>query len=130
MELRAHVEEPDGAAGPLAVPAVDHFQCYSVKVASGQPKFHALPGAGHRSNSFSALVTVLKPRRLCAPVNEDGGQPGAEMHPNHLLGYQIKEYGDPKFSRVTPIYVNTHFGPETLGADKPTEFCVPSSKSS
>jgi hypothetical protein len=114
--------------GPLALPAVDHFQCYSVKVASGQPKFTRFQIPVNDQFGLR-VVTVLKPRRLCAPVNEDGGQPGAEMHPTHLLCYQIKEYSDPKFSRVTPIYVHTQFGPETLGAYKPTELCIPSTKS-
>ena len=75
------------------------------------------------------VVTVMKPRRLCAPA-DDGSAPGAESHPNHLLCYQIKEYSLPKFSRVPAIHTHPHFGAEIVDAKTPNELCVPSLKSS
>jgi hypothetical protein len=113
--------------GPLAVPAVDHFQCYRVKIPSGQPKFQRFE-VPLEDGFGSRLVTVTKPRRVCAPVNVNEGAPHAEAHPKHLVCYQIKEASLPKFTRVTSIFVEPQFGPETLDAKKPDELCVPSAK--
>jgi hypothetical protein len=114
--------------GPLAIPAVDHFQCYRVKVASGQPKFQRFEVL-IRDEFGLRVVTVMKPRRLCAPADSNDQAPGAEMHPKHLLCYQIKEFSFPKFVRVTSIFTHSLFGPETLDAKKPDELCVSSLKS-
>jgi hypothetical protein len=114
--------------GALAVPAVDPFQCYTVKIATGAPRFQRFELA--IADRFGPrVVTVMKPRRLCAPV-DDGTAPSAETHPNHLLCYQIKEYSLPKFARVAPIYTHGQFGPEAVDARAPNELCVPSLKSS
>jgi hypothetical protein len=113
--------------GPLAVPAVDHFQCYKVRLASGQPAFQRFEVQVTDQFGLS-VVTVVRPRRLCAPVDKDGEAPGAETHPNHLLCYQIKNYFS-NFTKVTSIFTHPQFGPETLDALKPVELCVPSQKS-
>lgn len=121
---RASVGAPPG---PLVVPAVDHYQCYAVKVAAGEPRFERfqLPV----TDRFGLrLVTVMKPRRLCAPVDANGSAPGAEVHPKHLLCYQVKEYSFPKFAKVTAIATHPDFGPELLDAKAPVELCVPSAK--
>ncbi len=124
LPTRASLVAPPG---PLAAPAVDHFQCYAVKIASGQPRFERfqLPV----TDRFGLrLVTVMKPRRLCAPVDTNGTAPGAEVHPQHLLCYQVKEYSYPKFAKVSSIFTHPDFGPQTLDAKTPVELCVPSLK--
>jgi cysteine-rich repeat protein len=109
-------------------PAVDHFECYQVKVAKGTPKFAPIPGVTLQDQFGSLTVSVRKPKRLCTPVDKNGEEPGAETHPVHMMCYQITQTSLPKFSAVTPIYVNNQFGPEVLTASKPAELCVPSFK--
>src|SRR5207249_3427595 len=70
-------------------------------------------------------VDVKRPRRLCAPVDKRGEDPGAENHPNYLMCYGIKQTSLPLFTTQSPLFVNNQFGPLTLDARKPLELCVP-----
>jgi hypothetical protein len=110
---------------PLVSPVVDHFECYKSKVTNGTPKFDAVNGLVLEDQFGTRSVVVKKPSRLCAPVDVNGGDPAAPGHPDYLLCYRIKA---PRFTRVSPIFVNNEFGPETLDAIKPSELCVPSLK--
>ncbi len=109
-------------------PAVDHFECYQVKLAKGTPKFVPISNVTLVDQFGSMTVAVRKPKRLCTPVDKNGEEPGAETHPVHMMCYQIAQTSQPKFAPVTPIYVHNQFGPETLTASKPSELCVPSFK--
>ncbi len=106
-----------------ADPAVDHFQCYKVSDRTS-PKF---PGTGTPvEDQFGAMtVEVRKPKFLCAPVDKNGEEPGAEAHAGHLMCYQVKQVSLPKFVKRTNLFTANQFGAETLDAKKPTELCVP-----
>jgi cysteine-rich repeat protein len=109
-------------------PAIDHFECYKVRRSKDSPKFAVIPGATIQDQFGSMTVDVRKPKELCTPVDKNGETPGAEDHPVHLMCYQVKQTSTPKFTPITPIYINNQFGPLTLTASKPFELCVPSSK--
>lgn len=67
---------------------------------------------------------MLKPYRLCAPVDKDGETPGAETHADHLLCYKTKH---PRFGSQSVFLANQfhQIEPEML---RMTELCVPSIK--
>jgi hypothetical protein len=134
--LRVDVKKPAGLlvptrkslSGPAPTPtnpAVDHFQCYKVKTTSGMQKFAPVPNVTIEDQFGTMTVLVKKPRRLCAPVNKNNEEPGAENHPDHLMCYLVKQTSLPKFAKIVGINVNNQFGPETLDAKKPAELCVP-----
>ena len=106
----------------LPSPVVDHFECYKSKVTKDTPKFDATQVL--LADQFGTqAVAVKKPSRLCTPVDVNGADPGAPSHPDDLLCYRIK---GPRFTRVTPIFVNNEFLSGRLDAFKPAELCVPS----
>lgn len=114
---------------PPVFPAVDHFSCYRARVSRGTPGFVPMLGVRLEDQFGEMIVDVRKPKKLCAPVNKNDEEPGAESHPDHLLCYTIKRAaGSPPFVTVSPIFVNNQFGPLTLDARKPAELCVPSLK--
>jgi hypothetical protein len=134
--LRVDAKKPAGLLVPTlknlsgppptpANPAVDHFQCYKVKTTPGTPKFVPVPNVTLEDQFGTMTVLVKKPRRLCAPVNKNNEEPGAENHPDHLMCYLVKQTSLPKFATISGINVNNQFGPETLDAKKPAELCVP-----
>jgi cysteine-rich repeat protein len=111
-------------------PAIDHFECYKVRISKGTPKFTPITGVTIQDQFGSMTVDVRKPKELCTPVDKNGEAPGAENHPVHLMCYQVKQTSTPNFSPITPIFVNNQFGALTLTAAKPYELCVPSAKNS
>jgi hypothetical protein len=110
-------------------PAVDHFQCYKMKVTSGTAKFVPVTGVTAQDQFGTITVEVKKPTRFCAPVDKNGEAPGAETHPDYLMCYQVKQTSLPKFAPVSPLFVNHQFGPETFTAQKPMELCIPAARS-
>jgi hypothetical protein len=119
--------------GPTPVPTpgafvTDHFECYNLAVTSGTPKFVAVPGVTLQAEFGSMTVTVKKPAYLCTPVDKNGEDPTAPSHVSHLMCYQVKQTDTVKFAKVTGLFVNNQFGPETLDAKKPALLCVPALK--
>jgi hypothetical protein len=119
-------------SGPVPAPTsgIDHFKCYSVRVTPGTSKF---PKGVQVSvvDQFQqpTLYEVVKPTRLCAPVNKENESPEAETHSAHLMCYQVKPArGQLKHARVLNIYTNNQFGPELLDTTKEEELCAPSQK--
>ena len=105
-------------------PLIDHFQCYGVKVSSDTPSFASQSVT--IQDQFGAFTATLKrPRRLCVPVNKRNESPGAENHPDDLLCYSLRQTSEPRFTKVTPLFVNNQFGPLTIDARRPRELCVP-----
>jgi len=114
---------------PPTNPAVDHFVCYTVKTTAGQPPFVRVNGVKLVDQFGARTVDLSKPSRLCNPVNKNGGEPGAETQPGHLMCYETqRSEGQPYFTDVSPIFVNNQFGPQQLKAITPTELCVPALK--
>jgi len=66
-------------------PAVDHFQCYKMKVTSGTAKFVTVTGVTAQDQFGTITVDVKKPKRFCAPVDKNGEALGAETHPDYLM---------------------------------------------
>ncbi len=71
-------------------PAVDHFQCYKVKRSKGSPKFKKILGVAIQDQFGTGTIDLLKPTELCAPVDKNGEDPGAESHLFHLLCYRAR----------------------------------------
>jgi len=107
---------------------VDHFQCYKVSVTSGTPKFVPVLALPIKDQFGNMTVDVKKPKFLCNPVDKNGENPGADLHTDHLLCYQVKQVDLVRFVKKVGVFVNNQFGPETLDVKKPSELCVPALK--
>jgi hypothetical protein len=109
---------------PVA-PIVDHFQCYKVKVTTSNV---TLPVLGVSvEDQFGALTTDLKKLKyVCAPVNKNNEEPGAEANTGYLTCYQQKSLT--AFTKVTPVYAANQFGNETMDVIKPFVLCLPAAR--
>ncbi len=131
--LEMLLESPD-----LSAIQLDHFLCYPVKqVALGgddddgddDDDDDESPGlqAFVRDQFGARLYDVLKPNRLCNPVNKNAE--GIKNPKNHLLCYGVKlAEGESKLKGVKNIFVNDQFGPGKVDTVRERELCVPSSK--
>ena len=106
----------------------DHFQCYQVGITKGFPKFVPQVGVQIEDQFGTMTVDVKKPRFLCLPVDKNGESPGAELHVDHLMCYQVKQTDAVKFAKQLGYYVNNQFGSERLDVIKPAELCIPALK--
>jgi hypothetical protein len=114
--------------GPAPVPtpgtfAVDHFECYKVRVASKTPKFVPVLALPVTDQFGTMTVDVKKPKFLCNPVDKSGE--GITDPVTHLMCYQVKQVDAMKFAKIKGVYVNNQFGPEQLDVKKPSELCIP-----
>ncbi|MBI3782308.1 MAG: hypothetical protein HY270_02790 [Deltaproteobacteria bacterium] len=112
-------------------PGVDHFECYKVRVSKGTTPFTAVRGMTIIEDQFETVtVDVVKPTVLCAPVDANNGEPGAQEHTGYLMCYRTKAVaGSPAFSKITPVFVSDELESTTLDVLKPQEICVPSQPS-
>jgi hypothetical protein len=83
------------------------------------------PGVALLDQFGGSIVEVKKPTYLCNPVDKNGEDPSAPGHPDHPMCYQIKQKDPVKFAKLTGIFVNNQFGPETGDVKKPALLCVP-----
>jgi hypothetical protein len=110
-----------------ADPAVDHFQCYKAKRSKGTAKFQKILGVQVEDQFGSGTIDLLKPSHLCAPVNKRNEEPGAELHPFHLLCYKVKARAPFNQQRV---WLGNQLGPlNELMLVRRQEFCIPSRRS-
>jgi hypothetical protein len=110
------------------VPATDDFTCYRIRKPLGQPKFTPILGVTVGDQFHTRTVNLKKPSALCVATNRDGHEVGAETHPEHLLCYKAAAVsGTPRFTKVTPAYINNDLGPLSLDATRPLEVCIASS---
>jgi len=122
---------PTGKNGvPLPPDTIDHFQCYKVKRSRGMPKF--VPQTVTVGDQFENITVLLKkPQLLCAPTNkiippdQDGEDPTAPFHPDHLLCYKAKS--QTRFGTLG-VTLDNQFGPDQASLIHRREFCVPSLK--
>jgi len=106
--------------------AVDHFQCYKVRISKNKPKFEPVMNAEIEDQFGIMHVDVKKPTFLCNPVDKNGEDPSAPTHADHLMCYQVRQVKtEPAFQKVLGVFVNNQFGPEQLDVKKPSELCVP-----
>jgi len=103
----------------------DHFECYKIAPASGAPRFVAVSNVTLEDQFGPMTVLVKKPQYFCNPVNKNGEDPSAPSHPAHLMCYQVQQTDTVRFVKLTGIFVNNQFGPETVDAKKPALLCVP-----
>lgn len=109
-----------------ADPAIDHFQCYKVKRTRGTAKFVKIVGVKVDDQFGSGTIDLLRPKHLCAPANKRNEEPGAELHPDHLLCYKVKA---PAPFAQKQVWLGNQFGPHNqLTLIRRQEFCVPSLK--
>lgn len=121
--------------GPVDAPDpgqhnVDHYNCHTVKVSKGNPKFpKGLQAQVVDQFNQPTLYDIKKPTRLCAPADKNGEEPGAEAHTDHLMCYQAKPArGQAKHQKVLGLFVNNQFGPSQVDTVKENELCLPSTK--
>lgn len=109
----------------LSPPTPDHFNCYKVRISRNTPKFIPVTGV-KLDDQFGTVtgVTIVKPLLLCAPVDKNGEDPGAETHEGHLMCYKTKQ---PPFGQLV-AFLNNQFGPQTKTLIQRREFCVLSLK--
>jgi hypothetical protein len=108
---------------------LDHYKCYRVRVTPGSPQF-ANGTTVQAEDQFSAnrLLSLVKPRHLCTPVNKNGE--GVTSSHAHYLCYSVRPaIGSPKHLRRLGLFINNQFGPLRLDTIKEKEFCIPSTKS-
>lgn len=102
-------------------PVTDHFTCYKIRTSPGTPKFSPRIATVVTDQFGSLSVNVMKPRKVCVATNKNNEEPGAELHGEHLVCYQVK-----LVSGFTPIraFTANQFGSETLDVKKPFELCL------
>ena len=116
--------EVDGQASALNL---DSFKCYGASTAKGTTKFVAQEVLLDDDFDSSKSTTVMKPSRLCVPVDQESG--GILDAASSLECYKIKDVaGQPKFAPLDAA-TQTPFGTETLTASKSNLLCVPSTVS-
>jgi hypothetical protein len=114
------------APGAPIDPAVDHFQCYKAKRSKGSPKFQKILNVNVEDQFGTGLIDLLKPSHLCAPANKRNEEPGAELHPFHLLCYKVKARAP--FNQKH-VWLGNQLGSlNDLLLVRRQEFCVPSLK--
>jgi hypothetical protein len=102
----------------VATPVADHFACYTAGATRGSAKFPGIrnpPGLPLIDQFGSTTVAVKKPKYLCAPADKNNENPGAELHPEHLEGYRIRNRGRSRFP--TRVQVVDQFNPTGLFVD-------------
>ena len=102
-------------------PPIDHFKCYKVRKTKKRPKFKKFT-VTVQDQFINTTLLVKKPKRLCVPVDKDGG--GIIDQATHLMCYRVKKVK----KKVEGIHVNNQFGPEQLDTKKVEELCVSSKK--
>jgi hypothetical protein len=111
-----------GAPQPLVPPTIDHFQCYRAKRGRNQPAF--APVTVSVSDALESLtLTLLRPHRLCMPVDKNGEDASAPNHPGLLLCYRARAQA--RFGTVA-VQILNQFGPDDARLIHRREFCVPS----
>ena len=102
---------------------LDHFKCYRVMKAKGEPRFEKLEVHLDDASETKATI-VVKPTLLCNAV--DKNREGVHNATAQLLCYDIKDKrGEPK-SRRRDVALENQFGAEVLRVGKSRLLCVPS----
>jgi hypothetical protein len=130
--VRLLVPSTVSLAGPPSSPpgtAVRHFTCYKVRRTAGAPQAEPIVGVAvdtvFEGGAGPVAIDLAKPKRLCAPTDKNGEDPGAPGDPDHLLCYRTRSSGS--FGEY-PVFLLNQFGPQTYtirGSRR--ELCVPSS---
>jgi hypothetical protein len=123
--------DPSFPTAPADTVGVDNFKCYRVAQV-GSPRFHPiLGGRVEVTDQFDGprKYSVLRPTKLCNPVNVDGRNPGADQHVGHLVCYEVRQSRVVRRPRFLPhkVSVSNGFFPDARLDTRPVrELCVPS----
>lgn len=107
------------APPPQITPAIDHFQCYTVKGAKARVSHVTVV------DQFGTMtLDVKRPSRLCTAVDKRGE--GILDPFANLLCYTVRPAkGTNAFRGPTgPVYVANQFGPDTLAVNHGRELCL------
>ncbi len=115
------VGDPPPPTGSIEV---DHYKCYTVKIAAGTPKFPKGVVVTLTDQFIVSAQTfaVRKPTHLCTPVDKNGE--GMKHDAVHQLCYQVKP--TMKNPKHPGLFLHTQFGAERFDATKEERLCVPS----
>ena len=120
------LDNPVDLPEPFA-PPIDHFKCYKVRITKGKPKFSKQTVTLKDQFITTAKQFLVKRQTtLCTPVDKNGD--GILDPDAHLMCYKIRRTSKPKFKKVKGVHVDNQFGPGRVNVKRPTELCVPSTK--
>jgi hypothetical protein len=114
------------APDPLAN-AVDHYECYTVRVTPGTPRFPAAGVFVTVTDQFLAQPKTLRlkrPRRLCNPVDKNGE--GIKNPTAHLMCYAVSPVPPPVGRRG--LFVTNQFVAGQVDTKHEQDICIPSTK--
>ncbi len=115
---------PTTSPTPVAAGPLRSFQCYAVQ----QGPFTTIPDVQLADQFGSGMIDLRRTRRLCAPADVGGTDPGAPSDARHLLGYNLHGRA-PRFQPVKHVAITNVFG--TIDADvlRPVLLYTPTRKS-
>ena len=99
------------------------FTCYRVRRTRGTAPF-VKQTVTIEDEFGTASVNMLRPTKLCAPVDVNNADPSVPTHAAHLLCYRVNR-------RITPpghVFINNEFGPGQTVPISRDDLCVPSLK--
>ncbi|MEO6027250.1 MAG: hypothetical protein ABIR79_10335 [Candidatus Binatia bacterium] len=99
-----------------------HYQCHEIH----RPNFNRT-GVTLDDVLGTGTVTIKRAKRLCAPADKNGEDPGAPLDPAHFTYYTIKQTSH--FTKVKQVTVVNQFGSQTMALSKPDRMMVPTAKS-
>lgn len=104
--------------------SVDHFKCYKVRRSHGSPAWPSGVMATVGDQFQTRVYDLLRPRRLCVPVDKNGE--GIIDATDHLLCYGARPADGARFQPIRgQIHTQDQFGAEALNISREDEFCVP-----
>jgi hypothetical protein len=109
---------------------VDHFKCYRARVTAGTPRFatNTLVSANDQFSGSARLLTLVKPRYLCNPVDKNGE--GIKRPDVHLMCYVTRPaIGQPRHVKVRGLFMHNQLTAASVNTKKEVVFCIPSQKS-
>ncbi len=103
------------------------FQCYQIP-RNNTTKPNELVSVTDQFGSDPS-VEVVRAEDLCAPVNKNDENPGAENSPVHLVRYLLDDVNGAAFPTVEDVRVANQFGDFVLDVKAPDQILVPTAKS-
>jgi hypothetical protein len=89
-------------------PGIRHYLCHDLEGVQGPRPTGITVQSQFAANTVA--VRDLNQASLCAPVNKNGGDPGAPMDPGFLMCFRTNEQND--FGTLN-VFLNNQFGPST-----------------
>lgn len=118
----------DGACKPIDdAPAtcalLPHFQCFETH----RPPI-VTPNLDLVDRFGASTVALIRAKRLCAPADKNGEDPGVDLNGTHLSEYMIDQVSPP-FERIRELEVTDQFSTLHVDLVRPDRILVPTTKS-